>query len=143
MKELVAGLVKRKTKMNLISVTIGIVYLWFGSLKFFTGASPAEDLAKATIDQLTFGLMAPGLSIILLAIWETLIGLFLIGRFFEKFALKLALVHILLTFLPFLFFPELVFAHAPFQLSLLGQYIVKNLIILGVLIVLLKETNKQ
>jgi uncharacterized membrane protein YkgB len=143
MKELVAGLVKRKTKMNLISVTIGIVYLWFGSLKFFTGASPAEDLAKATIDQLTFGLMAPGLSIILLAIWETLIGLFLIGRFFEKLALKLALVHILLTFLPFLFFPELVFAHAPFQLSLLGQYIVKNLIILGVLIVLLKETNKQ
>jgi len=142
-KELVTRLVNGKTKMNLISVTIGIVYLWFGTLKFFAGASPAGDLAKATIDQLTFGVMAPGFSISLLAIWETLIGLFLIGGIFEKFALKLALVHILLTFLPFLFFPELIFAHAPFELGLLGQYIVKNLIILGVLIVLLKETNKH
>ena len=142
MKELVARLVHRKTKINLICVSIGIVYLWFGMLKFFVGISPAEDLAKATIEQLTFGILTPELSIILLAIWETLIGLLLIGHLFVKFALKLALIHIVLTFLPFLFFPDLVFTQAPFSLTLLGQYIIKNVIILGVLIVLLKESNQ-
>ena len=142
MKELLTRLISRDKKINLISVTIGIVYLWFGLLKFFAGVSPAEDLAKATIDRLTFGFLAPELSILLLAIWETIIGVLLIGNFFQKFALKLALIHIILTFLPFLYFPDLVFSATPFGLSLLGQYIVKNVIILGVLIVLIKKTNK-
>lgn len=142
MKELVTRLISRNKKINLISVTIGIVYLWFGVLKFFAGVSPAEDLAKATISRLTFGFLAPDLSILLLAIWETVIGLLLIGHFFEKLALKLALVHIILTFLPFLYFPDLVFSATPFGLTLLGQYIVKNIIILGVLVVLFKECNK-
>ncbi len=141
MKELAARLIHRKLKVNLIWVSIGIVYLWFGMLKFFVGVSPAEDLAKATIDQLTFGILTPEISIILLAIWETSIGLLLISHLFIKFALKLALVHIILTFLPFLFFPDLVFTQAPLGLTLLGQYIIKNVIILGVLIVLLKESN--
>ncbi len=142
MKKLLTRLISRDKKINLISVTIGIVYLWFGLLKFFAGVSPAEDLAKATIDRLTFGFLAPELSILLLAIWETIIGVLLIGNFFQKFALKLALIHIILTFLPFLYFPDLVFSATPFGLSLLGQYIVKNIIILGVLIVLIKKTNK-
>jgi len=142
MKELLTRLISRDKKINLISVTIGIVYLWFGLLKFFAGVSPAEDLAKATIDRLTFGFLAPELSILLLAIWETIIGVLLIGNFFQKFALKLALIHIILTFLPFLYFPDLLFSATPFGLSLLGQYIVKNIIILGVLIVLIKKTNK-
>lgn len=143
MKGLVARLISRDKKINLISVTIGIVYLWFGMLKFFAGVSPAEDLAKATISRLTFGFLVPEISILLLAIWETVIGLLLICHLFKKFALKLALIHIILTFLPFLYFPDLVFSATPFGLSLLGQYIVKNIIILGVLIVLLKETNKR
>lgn len=142
MKELVARLIYRRTKINFISVSIGIVYLWFGMLKFFVGVSPAEDIAKATIEQLTFGILTPEISIILLAVWETLIGLFLIGHFFTKFALKLALIHIILTFLPFLFFPDLVFSQAPLGLTLLGQYIIKNVIILGILVVLLKESNQ-
>ncbi|MBT8292552.1 MAG: doxx family protein [Eudoraea sp.] len=142
MKELVARLIYRRTKINFISVSIGFVYLWFGMLKFFAGVSPAEDIAKATIEQLTFGILTPEISIILLAVWETLIGLFLIGHLFVKFALKLALIHMILTFLPFLFFPDLVFSQAPFGLTLLGQYIIKNVIILGVLVVLLKESNQ-
>ena len=142
MKEIVARLIHNKTKVNLIWVSIGIVYLWFGMLKYFAGVSPAEDLAKETIDRLTFGMISPEISLVLLAIWETSIGLLLISHLYVKFALKLALIHIILTFLPFLFFPDLVFTQAPFSLTLLGQYIIKNVIILGVLIVLLKESNR-
>ena len=60
--------------MSIIPISIGLVYLWFGSLKFFTGVSPAEKLAQDTIEQLTMGLLLPEISIILLALWETLIG---------------------------------------------------------------------
>ncbi len=122
---------------------MGLVYLWFGSLKFFTGVSPAEQLAKNTITHLTAGLLLPELSILLLAIWETAIGLLLIFNLWTRFALRLALVHILLTFSPFIFFSDLLLTDAPFGLTLLGQYIIKNIIILGVLMVLLWKKSEE
>ena len=133
-------------RLSVVPLSIGLVYLWFGALKFFTGVSPAEQLAKNTIDQLTAGLLIPDLSILLLAFWETSIGMLLILNIWYRFALKIALVHILFTFSPFLFFPDLLWTEAPFGLTLLGQYIVKNIIILGVLLVLLwkaKELNNN
>ena len=39
--------------MSLLRITVGIVYLWFGALKFFQGLSPAEQLAMQTIHELT------------------------------------------------------------------------------------------
>jgi uncharacterized membrane protein YphA (DoxX/SURF4 family) len=33
----------------LLRVSLGIVFLWFGILKFFPSASPAEELASRTI----------------------------------------------------------------------------------------------
>ena len=123
----------------MIPVSVGIVYLWFGTLKFFSGVSPAETLAQQTIQKLTFNLIDPSVSIILLALWETTIGILLLLTIWRRTALLLALLHIILTFTPFLFFPELVFTNMPFGLTLLGQYIIKNVIILGVLLVLLKK----
>ena len=41
------------------SVALGIVFLWFGVLKFFPNLSPAETLAVRTIEQLTFGAVRP------------------------------------------------------------------------------------
>ena len=128
---------------SVVPVSIGLIYLWFGALKFFTGVSPAEALAKNTIDHLTAGLLMPEVSIYLLAIWETMIGIFLIFNLWYRFALKLAFVHIIFTFSPFLFFPELVWTEVPFGLTLLGQYIVKNIVILGILLVLLWKDKFQ
>ena len=133
----------RMARLSVVPISIGLVYLWFGSLKFFSGLSPAESLAKNTIEQLTAGLIFPDISIILLAIWETAIGIFLMLNIWYRFALKLAFVHMIFTFSPFLFFPELVWTDAPFGLTLIGQYIVKNIIILGVLFVLLWKEKEQ
>lgn len=126
-------------KIALLPILIGLVYIWFGALKFFPGLSPAENLAIATIHELTFHVFSDQLALVLLAIWEVSIGVFLLTNMLKKAALYLALLHILLTFTPFLFFPELVFTKAPFGLTLIGQYIVKNLIILGILVVLIKQ----
>jgi len=143
MKTISLFLTRRIEKNNMLSVCIGVIYLWFGALKFFPGVSPAETIAMDTIYELTFGFIQPQLSLLLLAIWETALGILLIGGFLNRFAYLLALVHMVLTFTPFFFFPELTFTKAPFGLTLLGQYIMKNIVFLGLLVFLLNKERKK
>ncbi|MBD0779825.1 doxx family protein [Maribacter sp. ANRC-HE7] len=123
----------------MMPIAIGIVYLWFGALKFFPDISPAEDLAKTTIYELTFGLIPSETTILLLAFWEITIGILLILNVYKSMIYWAAIIHITLTFTPWLFFPSEVFQNNYFQLTLLGQYIAKNIVILAALVVLLKE----
>ncbi|WP_375323970.1 hypothetical protein [Flagellimonas sp. GZD32] len=125
---------KQSLKNQLISIAIGLVYLWFGALKFIPHLSPAEDLAKNTIHQLTFGLMADNVALFLLAVWEVGLGILLVLGLFRSIAVTAALVHMVLTFTPLFFFPDEVFAQGAFGLSLVGQYIFKNLIIIAALV---------
>lgn len=128
---------------RLLRWAIGINYFWFGALKFFEGLSPAENLAKDTIRILTFGLIPDATNLLLLTIWEVVIGiLFLIG-FFVRFGAIAAVIHMVFTFMPLFFFPEVSFSHAPYGFTIVGQYIVKNLVFLAALIVILKETEKS
>ena len=135
------NVLKRINNDHLIAISIGLVYLWFGSLKFFPGKSPAEQLAKDTIDILTFGLIPQNITIILLAIWEVLVGLLLITYRFKKLGLNLAIVHIVLTFTPMFVLSELSFESAPIQPTLLGQYIFKNIVFLAIMLVLYRKNQ--
>ncbi len=125
---------------RILEISIGIVYLWFGALKYFPGLSPAEELAKNTIDILTFGLIPSGISISLLAIWETLIGVLLIFNIYKRIAIYIAIIHLILTFTPLILFMPLSFTRPPFAFTLLGQYIVKNIAYIAALLVLLKHS---
>ncbi len=125
-----------------LSASIGIAYLWFGFLKFFPGISPAENLARETINLLTCGLIPASISIILLAIWETLIGVLLILGRMNRVILSFAMLHMLCTFTPFIFFPSLSFNNDFFILTMVGQYIIKNIIIICALVVLYVEKKK-
>lgn len=119
-----------------LRLAFGIVYLWFGILKFFPQASPAESLAKDTIDHLFLSFFPQNISILLLAGWETLIGL---GMFLNKkmrIVIGAALVHMFFTFSPLFIFPELSFTRPPFEFSIVGQYIVKNLVFVAGLFIL-------
>lgn len=124
---------------KLLRWAIGINYFWFGALKFFNGLSPAEHLAKDTIRVITFGLIPDEVNLILLAVWEVGIGVLFISGRFIRFAALAAVVHMLFTFLPLFFFPEVSFSQAPYAFTIVGQYIVKNLVFLGALAVILKE----
>jgi len=66
--------------IELLRVSLGIVFFWFGFLKFFPESSPAEDLAMRTIQVLTFGMIPNSVAIIVLACWECLIGLGLLAN---------------------------------------------------------------
>jgi uncharacterized membrane protein YkgB len=115
-------------------ISISIIYLWFGMLKFFPGVSPAENLAKETITLLTFGLIPSSVSIILLAIWEVAIGILLLVFPGRKAGFHLAMIHLVFTFSPLILLPADAFQHTPFTLTLVGQYILKNLVILCALL---------
>jgi uncharacterized membrane protein YphA (DoxX/SURF4 family) len=119
-----------------LRTSIGIIYFWFGALKFFHGYSPAEDLAIKTINALTFHLIPQPVNITLLAIWECTVGLLIIsGRLF-RVALALLFLHMACTFTPLLLFPALSFQFPPYGFTLVGQYIMKNIIIICAAIVL-------
>lgn len=128
-----------KTSLLLLRVSIGIVFVWFGLLKFFPGYSPAEDLAANTINKLTIDLISSPLNKILLAILEVSIGLFLIIGIWRKPILILLLGHMFCTFTPLFFFPELSFKSSPFVFTLVGQYIMKNIIIICAALVLWQD----
>jgi uncharacterized membrane protein YkgB len=117
--------------VTILRCSIGIIYLWFGTLKLFYGLSPAEQVASQTIHQLTFSLLPDHAAIELLAIWECALGLLLLLCKWMKPALILLFIHMACTFSPFLLFPQAIFLHFPYGFTLLGQYIMKNLIIIS------------
>jgi uncharacterized membrane protein YphA (DoxX/SURF4 family) len=114
-----------------LRVGLGVVFLWFGLLKFFPGLSPAQDLATRTIEVLTFGLFGPALSLPLLAAWEVLIGLGLIVGRWMRVTLLLLAAQMLGTVTPLLLFPAEAFTLVPLAPTLEGQYIIKNIVLVA------------
>lgn len=122
--------------VRLLRISLGIVFFWFGFLKFFPGLSPATELATRTIDVLAFGAIPAHVSINILAAWETLIGLGLIFGVAMRATLALLFVQMLGTITPIFLFPELVFTRIPYAPTLEGQYIIKNIVLVSAAIVI-------
>ncbi len=129
-------------KNNFLTISIGIVYLWFGTLKFFPHLSPAEGLATDTIQELTLGLISGKVSIMLLALLEVAIGCSFLLNLYKRQMAIIALVHLGCTFAPFFFFGEVSFNGNPLLLTLVGQYIIKNLVLIAALFTILKKDQK-
>jgi len=115
----------------ILRVGLGIVFFWFGALKFFPGMSPAEGLVRNTVY-----FISPDIFIPILAIWETLIGVGLITGKFMRFTLLLLFMQMPGTALPLVLLPDVVWNVFPFGLTLEGQYIIKNLVLIGAGLVL-------
>jgi uncharacterized membrane protein YphA (DoxX/SURF4 family) len=120
----------------LLRVSLGIVFLWFGALKFFPNLSPAEALATRTIEVLTFGLVQPSLSLPILAAWECLIGLGLITGKFLRATILLLLLQMLGTVTPLFLFPGEAFSQFPVAPTLEGQYIIKNMVLVSAALII-------
>jgi uncharacterized membrane protein YkgB len=120
----------------LLRMSLGIVFFWFGVLKYFPGLSPAQDLAARTIERLTFGVVTANLALPILATWECLIGLGLITGKAMRVTLLLLFVQMLGTITPLFFFPQESFMVFPYAPTLEGQYIIKNLVLISAGIVI-------
>ncbi len=117
--------------MPFLRVSIGVVFFWFGALKFFPGLSPAQDLAIRTIDTLTLGMLEENIIIYTLAVWETLIGIGLIFNIYIRETLALLFLQMIGTITPVFIFPGEVFTQVPYGLTLEGQYIIKNAVLIS------------
>jgi uncharacterized membrane protein YphA (DoxX/SURF4 family) len=122
--------------VRLLRISLGVVFFWFGVLKFFPGLSPATKLAQHTIDVLTFGAVSPSVAINVLAAWESAIGLGLIFGVFMRATLLLLFVQMLGTITPLFLFPHEVFTRIPYAPTLEGQYIIKNFVLVSAGIVI-------
>lgn len=115
----------------ILRIGLGIVFLWFGVLKFFPNLSPAEELATRTIETLTFGLIQAQFALPLLATLETLIGLGLLTGKFMRITLLLLLFQMIGTVTPLFLFPTETFTQFPYAPTLEGQYIIKNIVLVA------------
>lgn len=108
---------------------VGVVFIWFGALKVF-GVSPAADLVASTVYVLPAELFVP-----VLGVWEVLIGICLLYPPLTRIGLLLLAVQLPGTFLPLVLLPDVVYVTFPYALTVEGQYIIKNLVIIGAALV--------
>ena len=103
-----------------------MIFIWFGLLKPF-GISPAQELVENTVywfdDKATF--------VKFLGWWEVAIGVTICFRPLIRISIFLLFLQMPGTFLPLVLLPEVCFTDFPYGLTLEGQYIVKNLIIIS------------
>src|SRR5262245_43294500 len=116
-------------------IALGIVFFWFGVIKFVPEWSPASDLATRTIAKLTGGAIAPALSLKVLAGWEGLIGLGLLTGKLLRIPLLMLFLQVAWTMLPLICFQDGSFRAFPYAPTLEGQYIIRNLVLIAAAIV--------
>ena len=122
--------------LTLLRLALGVVFFWFGALKLFPDASPAEDLAARTIEALTLGVVQPSVALPVLAVWEMAIGVGLFLNRWMRVTLLLLFVQMLGTITPLFLFPAETWTIFPFVPTLEGQYIIKNVVLVSAAIVL-------
>ena len=119
-----------------LRLSLGIVFLWFGAIKFFPEMSPAQELAARTVGVLTGGWVTPEVALPVLAGWECLIGIGLLAGRALRTVLFLLYLQMLGTLTPIVIFPHELFIHIPHAPTLEGQYIIKNLVLISAGIVI-------
>jgi len=120
-----------KHGLLIMRLGLGLIFFWFGALKLVPGLSPAETLVRNTIY-----FVDPDLFLPVLAIWEILIGLGLMFGKFMRLTLLLLFLQMPGTALPLFILPEVSWTIFPYGLTLEGQYIIKNLVLIGAGLVL-------
>ena len=119
-----------KWGITFLRYSLGVIYIWFGILKPF-GLSPAQELVENTV----YWFDNPKTFIPILGWWEVVIGLTMCIKPLIRVSIFLLFIQMPGTFLPLILLPEVCFNNFPFGLTLEGQYIVKNLIIISAALV--------
>ncbi len=128
--------------VTLLRISLGAVFLGFGILKFFPNVSPAQSIAIQTMAKLSFGLVPANISIVFVASLECVIGLCFITGQFLRIAVWLLLFELIGILSPVVLLPGELFTgpfHAP---NLLGQYVLKDVILAAAGMVIASSLRK-
>lgn len=122
--------------VTILRTSLGLVFVLFGALKFFPDLSPAQAVAEATTTKLTFGLIPAQGLLLVVAVVEVTVGLLLVANRFMRFALWLLAFEMLAILSPLVLLTGQLFSGPHHLPGLLGQYILKDFVLLGAVLVL-------
>ncbi|MEJ3404995.1 DoxX family membrane protein [Rathayibacter sp. YIM 133350] len=112
-----------------LRVSLGLVFLVFGVLKFFPGVSPVEALVERTWNALTFGMIDGYAALALTAALESIVGIIFVTGRFVRFGLLVLAATFVGIFSPLVFFfGDLFTAAGP---TLTAQYILKDVVLVA------------
>lgn len=123
--------------ISLLRYAMGIIFFWYGALKV-SGDSPVDELVMQALPWIENHIFVS-----LIGLWEMLIGFCLFFRPLLRYGLILLFLHFPGTFFPLFTKPEACFTWIPFGLTLEGQYIFKNLILISAGLVILSNLHNR
>jgi len=120
----------------ILRISLGAVFLGFGALKFFPGVSPAQGLVEATTNILTLGLVPGPDALAGVAAMECVIGICLLSGRGMRPAVYLLAIQMVGILSPLVLLPGRLFAGPHDAPTLEGQYVLKDLVLVGATLVL-------
>ena len=110
----------------ILRVCLGVVFLWFGLLKVF-GVTPVGELVGTT-----YSFLPKEEFLLVLGIWETIIGLGLIFKIALRVTLALLWLQMAGTFFAVILSPAMFFQSGnPLLLTIEGEFVIKNLVLVA------------
>jgi uncharacterized membrane protein YkgB len=120
-----------KWGIPLLRISLGIVFLWFGLLKIF-GVTPVTELVAST-----YWFFPTKEFLMILGLWEAVIGVGLILKLSLRFTLALLWVQMAGTLFSVVLDPQIFFqGNNPLLLTLEGEFVIKNLVLIAGAIVI-------
>jgi len=121
-----------------LRVALGMLFIWFGALKV-AGASPVAAIVSGTLP-----FADPTLTVLVLGGVELVLGAALVFGVAVRLVLPVLAGHLTGTFLTFVMLPELMFRDGnPLLLTESGEFVVKNLVLIGATVVLMAHTRTE
>ncbi|RNC81682.1 MAG: hypothetical protein ED559_07815 [Phycisphaera sp.] len=120
----------RRYGFDALRYSLAVIFIWFGLLKPL-GISPAKQLVLQTVDWMPLFSARVWLSVI--GWWEVVIGILFLCKPAIRFAIALLALQMVGTFMPLVLLPSVTFQEGriPYGLTMEGQYIIKNLLIIS------------
>ena len=136
------SIISRCSKLSIpfARLSLFVVYFWFGALKLFD-LSPANPLVSDLLSK-TLPFISFETFIVLLGLFEIVIGISFLFPKLLKFSVVLLVLHMITTIMPLILLPQVTWS-APFAPTLEGQYIIKNLLIIAVALSLISHKHRE
>jgi uncharacterized membrane protein YphA (DoxX/SURF4 family) len=124
--------------IDILRVSLGVVFLAFGALKFVPDASPAQPLVERTIDTLSLGVVSGQAALTMTAVAECFIGITLItGKLLRSGLAVLAASMVGIMSPLVLFFTDMFPSDGP---TLEAQYVFKDIVLIAAGLVVASRT---
>lgn len=121
----------RRWSITALRLALGSVFLWFGALKVF-GSSPVASLIQET-----YTFMPITIFVLVLGVWEMVIGIGIILKRALRCVLILLGIHLIGTFTAIGFNPGIFFVRGiPFCLTVDGEFVIKNVVLITAALVI-------